>query len=156
MMQDWKEFVQKTIELLGFDDYAIQIDEENRRGAIFIHGHQKLIQEHLPLLVKNINYLIQLIARKQQTVPLFFDINNYRKERENLIVELARAAARKACATKSEVPLPAMNAYERRIVHLTLATHPDVRTESQGVGKGRFVVVKLIEEAPAEAAKEEA
>ena len=34
-----------------------------------------------------------------------------------------------------------MSAYERRIIHLTLADHPDVSTESIGQGESRRVVV---------------
>jgi predicted RNA-binding protein Jag len=39
-----------------------------------------------------------------------------------------------------------MNSYERRIVHVELAIHPEVTTESMGVGKERYVIVKPIEE----------
>jgi spoIIIJ-associated protein len=76
---------------------------------------------------------------------LFLDINRYRQERENLITELAKAAAKKALATKGEIPLPAMNSYERRLVHVALAVHPDVMTESAGAGKGRYVIIKPID-----------
>src|SRR6185295_16804276 len=95
------------------------------------------------------NHLIQLVARKQGAQPVFLDINNYRREREHLIVELARATARKAVATKTEIPLPAMNSYERRLAHMELAAHPEVTTESVGRGRSRYVIVKpLSERAP--------
>ncbi|TSC82531.1 MAG: spoIIIJ-associated protein, partial [Parcubacteria group bacterium Gr01-1014_19] len=75
---------------------------------------------------------------------LFVDINNYRKERENLIVEIAKAAARKVTMTKAEVKLPAMNSYERRLIHMELSTRPDVKSESMGEGKERYVIVRPI------------
>jgi predicted RNA-binding protein Jag len=37
-----------------------------------------------------------------------------------------------------------MNAYERRLIHAELAARPDVKTESLGEGRGRYVVVKPI------------
>ena len=73
---------------------------------------------------------------------VFIDVNNYRKEREKIIIELAKAAARKVAATQKEVSLPVMNAYERRLVHLELSSRPDVATESVGEAKERYVVVK--------------
>ena len=76
--------------------------------------------------------------------PVVVDVNNYRRERERLIIELAKAAARRAIATKESVNLPAMNAYERRLIHAELSMRPDVATESVGEGKDRFVVVKAI------------
>ena len=72
------------------------------------------------------------------------DINNYRREREHLIGEIAKAAARKALMNKQDVELPIMNAYERRLVHMELASRPDVKTESIGEGAERRVVIKPI------------
>ena len=88
---------------------------------------------------------MRLIAAKDNWEGgVFVDINNYRRERENLILELARAAARKAVVTKGEIPLPVMNSYERRLIHLELSSHPDVKTESVGEGKERYIIIKPI------------
>ena len=143
---DWKEFVSTAIELMGYKEWSVDVDDAARRGTIFIHDHATLESENLPMLVAGLNHLFQLIAKKHNQSPVFFDINNYRHEREQLIVELARGAARKVLVTKQNVSLPAMNSYERRLVHLALATHPDVVTESSGDGRGRYVVVRLIGE----------
>ena len=145
-MKNLEAFVKKTIELMGFDDYTIEIDEEHRHGKIFIHNNPVLVKENLPAILDSINHLAQLIAKKENQGPAFFDVNNYRRERENIIIELARAAARKAVATKEEISLPAMNSYERRIIHVELASRPDVATESAGAGHSRYVVIKPIGE----------
>ena len=92
--------------------------------------------------MENLNHVLQLVAQKNGDEKIYMDINNYRKEREKLLVELAKAAARKVASTKQEVALPAMNSYERRIVHAELSARPDVKTESQGAGKERFITIK--------------
>ncbi len=145
-MNEQQQFIKALVEFLGFSDYTLEIDEEHHHGSVFIHETPQLVKDNLPVLVESVNHLLQLVARKQGTQPTFLDVNNYRKERENLIVELARATARKAVATKTEIPLPAMNSYERRLAHMELAAHPEVTTESLGRGKGRYVVVKPIVE----------
>ncbi len=145
-MKNLEIFVKKLIELMGFDDYTIEIDEEHRHGKIFIHNNPNLVKENLPLILDSINHLTQLITRKENQPSAFFDINNYRRERETIITELARAAARKAAATKEEISLPAMNSYERRIIHVELASRPDVSTESIGIGRMRYVVIRPIDE----------
>ena len=38
-----------------------------------------------------------------------------------------------------------MNSYERRLVHVELAVHPSVTTESAGEGRERYVIIKPIE-----------
>lgn len=149
-MENWESFINKLVELMGFDDYQVHVDAEHHHARLFIHNDPGLIKENLPGLVENFNLLLQLVARRRNEQPIFLDVNNYRSERENLIAELVRAAARKVVVTKKEIPLPAMNSYERRLAHLELAHHPDVRTESVGKGKSRYVVVKPIAEgAPA-------
>jgi len=144
-MPNWEQFVKKFLEQMGFRDFSVEVDEEHHHGRVFIHEDTMLIKENLPILVENINHLFQLVARRNGGSPIVIDVNNYRKERENLIIELVRASARKAVATKQEIPLPAMNSYERRLAHVELAAHPDVTTESIGKGKGRYVVVRPIE-----------
>lgn len=144
-MENWEQFIQKTINLLGFRDCAVEFNDEHRHSSIFIHDDPSLVKENLPLLVESINYLVQLVARKNAWQPIYVDINNYRKERENLIIELVRATTRKVVATQQSMSLPAMNSYERRLAHLELATHPEVTTESVGKGRGRYVVIKLIQ-----------
>lgn len=143
-MSNVSEFAHNLIKMMDFEDYRVEINEEQRQGMVFIHSHETIVKENLPQFVESINHLVQLVAKKSNIAPMTFDVNNYRKEREKLIVELARAAARKVLATKGEVSLPAMNSYERRIVHLELSSHPEVSTESLGVGRERYVVVKPI------------
>jgi len=143
---DWEVYVKTIVDLVGFSDYRLDVKPEERRGSLFIYENQNLLQQQLPMLVEAMNHLLQMVARKNQTEAIFLDINNYRHDRENLIGELARAAAKKATATKTDVSLPAMNSYERRLVHMALAIHPEVRTESAGEGKERYVIVKPIQE----------
>lgn len=143
-MKNQEILARKIIELMGFDDYTFEIDEEHRHGRIFIHNHPSLVKEHLPAILESLNHLVQLVAKKENESPLFFDVNNYRREREELISELARAAARKAVVTKENISLPAMNSYERRLIHVELATHPEVTTESAGADRERYVIVKPI------------
>lgn len=140
---------------MGFDDYALEIDEPHRHAKINIRDYPLLLKEHLPAFLESLNHLAQLIAKKEEAQPFFFDVNNYRRERENIIAELARAAARKATVTKEHISLPVMNSYERRLIHVELAGHPSVATESVGKGKTRYVIVRPIDSAPVAVVKEE-
>jgi predicted RNA-binding protein Jag len=143
-MDNWEELTKKLAEFMGFRDYRVEIKPEEKRGALFIYDGGALLKENLPALVESINHLYQMIAKKSGTELIFLDVNNYRQERETLIAELARAAAKKAVVTKADVSLPAMNSYERRLVHVELAIHPEVKTESAGEGKERYVIIRPI------------
>jgi len=144
-MNKWETLIKEIVDRMGFHDYRLDVSPEENRASLFIYEETELFKKNLPVVVDALNHLLQMMARKDQDKAIFLDINNYRQERENLITELAMAAAKKVLATKGEVVLPAMNSYERRIVHVALSVHPDVVTESVGVGKGRYVVIKPID-----------
>lgn len=143
-MENWESFIKEVFDRIGFTDYRLEIKMDERRGSVFIYENQEVVKENLPAIVDAVNHILQMVAKKNQTEAIFLDINNYRHDRERLIAELARAAAKKAATTKQEVALPAMNSYERRLVHVELAVHPEVKTESAGEGKERYVIIKPI------------
>lgn len=145
-MENWEAFITRILDLAGFKDYRVEVKPDEKRGLVFIYENQQMLKESLPMIVDAVNHIAQMVAKKHKQEPIFIDINNYRHDREAIIAELARAAAKKAAATKQSVSLPAMNSYERRIVHTELAIHPEVRTESMGEGKERYVVVMPITE----------
>lgn len=142
-MDEIRQKIHTIMELMGFSDFSVNTDEESRRVAVFVNDNF-VGRESLPMFILNLERIARLIAKKMDHPPVVIDINHYKKEREDLIVKLARAAARKAVATGSEVPLPAMNAYERRIVHTELSVRPDVQTESAGESRERHVVIRPI------------
>jgi spoIIIJ-associated protein len=145
-MDEWNIFIKKIVESIGFRDYNLEIDLESGRGSLFIYENSPFVKENLPAIVDSLNHLIQMVAKKNQVKTFFLDVNNYRRDRENIITELARTAAKKVSTTKEKISLPAMNSYERRLIHVELAIHPDVRTESVGIGKERYVVILPIDE----------
>jgi len=143
-METWDKIIKNIINGMGFSDYRLETAEDGSRNSLFIYENENLVRENLPNIVESLNHVLQMIAKKNDTRMIFLDVNNYRQERETLIAELARAAAKKASTTKQDVALPTMNSYERRIVHVELAIHPDVTTESIGEGKERYIVIKPI------------
>ncbi len=142
-METLEQKIKKIVQLMGLRDAAVEVDIENRRVNILVN-EDEWFKERIPDLVRDFKHLISIIAHKEGAESYFVDINNYRKERERLLAELAKAAAQKAVTTKTEVKLPAMNAYERRIVHMELSMRPDIKTESSGEGSERSVVIKPI------------
>jgi len=142
-MEQIQNTLQKLIELMGFEDFSVTYETDGKKFLIFIND-DGVIKRTLPQFVADLDYLIKIVAQKNDCTAVFIDINNYRREREGLILELARAAARKSVAEKKEIPLPPMNAYERRLIHLELAQRPDLKTESIGEYKNRYVIIKPI------------
>ena len=141
-MERIRETLKKLLDLAGLAEPVVDVDPEGRRFLVFINEGE-WIGEWVPRLVADLGHLARTVGRKAGVEGMVYvDVNNYRKDREVLIVAIAKAAARKVLITKADVTLPPMNAYERRLVHAELATRPDVKTESIGERKDRRVVVK--------------
>lgn len=74
---------------------------------------------------------------------LYLDIENYKKTREQTLVDLANRMADKSEEIERNVHLDPMSAYERRIIHSALQGRTLVETESMGEGENRHVVIKF-------------
>lgn len=70
-----------------------------------------------------------------------FDANGFRKARFDELKMAASVAAERVQQTKMPYEFAAMSSRERRIIHLALKEHDDLRTESEGEGPARHLVV---------------
>ena len=97
-------------------------------------------------------YILKFLLRRklEESVYVALDINDYRKNKEHYIRELARITADEVTLLKTPRELPPMPPIERRFVHLELQERSDIETESAGEGEDRRVVIKLKEKAPGE------
>ena len=90
-----------------------------------------------------LQYIVRLIVSHQMKVevPITIDVEGYKQRRLESLRALAQRLAEQVSDKKSPFTLEPMPAYERRIIHLTLAGHPDVATHSIGFGEARKVVI---------------
>lgn len=91
-----------------------------------------------------LQYLVRLIVGYQTEawVPIIIDVEGYKQRRYEALQALAWRLAEQVKARKVPFTLEPMLAYERRIIHLALADHADVITESIGEGEARRVVIR--------------
>ena len=90
-----------------------------------------------------LQYIVRLIVAHQTKswVPIIIDVEGYKQRRYEALQALAWRIAEQVKAKGTPFRLEPMSSYERRIIHLTLADHPDVTTQGVGEGEGRRVVI---------------
>ncbi len=90
-----------------------------------------------------LQYIVRLIVGQQTKVwvPIAIDVEEYKQRRYQALQVFARQMAEQVKARGAPFRLEPMPAYERRIIHLALADHPDVITESIGQGEARRIVI---------------
>jgi len=91
----------------------------------------------------SLQYIVRLImAHKMQVqMPIVLDVEGYKQRRCEGLRLLATRLAEQVKTRKVPFTMEPMPAFERRVIHLALADHPDVITESTGVGESRKVVI---------------
>ncbi len=115
------------------------IETDDARKLIGMHGDT----------IHAIDMLVKKILEKRMPVaegaaaPMFLiDVNDYRAKQIRDLQTKALMMAERARSFQYDVELSPMSAYERLIVHTTLQDAPNVKTESQGEGRNRRVVIK--------------
>jgi len=94
-----------------------------------------------------IQHLVKLIIRKKLpdmvSYYISLDINDYKKNKEEYLQDLARTTADEVSLLKKEKELPSMPSGERRIIHAALGERTDIISESIGEEPDRRVVIKI-------------
>jgi spoIIIJ-associated protein len=90
-----------------------------------------------------LQHIVRLIVanKAKARVPIVIDVEGYKQRRYEALQALARRMAEQVKTRGRPFALEPMPAYERRIIHLTLADDPEVATESTGDGEVRKVVI---------------
>jgi len=120
----------------GDDQMVVVKIESSEAGLLIGQGGENLAA---------LQHLARIIIGKKlagQLVNFIVDVNDYRVSRAELVREMALSLARQVMEEKMAKVLEPMSAYERRLVHLALKDFSGVKTESQGEGEFRKVVIK--------------
>jgi|SRR6185295_5656044 len=72
------------------------------------------------------------------------DVNGYHMKHIKNLETQAKILAERARTFKYDVDMSPMSAYDRLIVHSSLQDLPEVKTESQGEGALRHIVIKYV------------
>lgn len=141
-----KTLLEGLLAALGFGECSVSVRESEAFEApwtcdVFTAEPALLIGpagRHLEALERL--FRVMLSRRSDSPPHIRLDINHYRKEREEWLRTLARKVARDVSRKKQPILLKPLAAAERRIIHVELAAHPDVVTESQGEEPKRLLV----------------
>ncbi|OGO43549.1 MAG: hypothetical protein A2Z05_05245 [Chloroflexi bacterium RBG_16_60_22] len=147
-----REILERLLEMMDLpatvalcEEFTVLDDEGNAASiGLNIEG------EDLGILIgrrgqtmSSLQYLLRLmLARKMETrIPIVVDVEGYKQRRCEGLRLLANRLAEQVRTRKTPFTMEPMTAFERRVVHLALADHPDVYTESTGLGEARKVVI---------------
>lgn len=118
-------------------------DESNFKVTIQTQETGLLIGHHGETL-NGLQLLLGVILYKKlgRWVHIVVDVGNYRQMREESIKEMVGRIVAEVETTSQAVSLPYLSPLERRIVHMMLADHKTVVSESIGEGRDRRLTIR--------------
>jgi spoIIIJ-associated protein len=98
--------------------------------------------------LRSLTHIVRKMADKsvaeEESSKLYLDINGYQKKRLEGLKTTAHMMAERARYFKSNIETEPMPAYERRIIHMFLESAKNIKTESEGQGPNRRVIIKYV------------
>ena len=143
LLESMKGFLGDLIQQSGLDlQFSCEMEEDGIHVRLEGSDDSLVLADSARLLYAVNHLLNQIFFRKSEDGCNFWvDCEGYRSEREHELALLAKKAAEQVRLSGKEFSFQPLPASERRIIHLALADEPGVRTQSEGSGAHRCVVV---------------
>ncbi len=144
-----KTIIDKLTELLSFFNLTATIDSEMENGILRLSVQTNNDELFIgrtadPLLA--LQHLLRVMFKQELTqgeASLILNIGDFQNQQRATLEAIANRAIEEVHANSQPSYLRPMSSYERRIVHMVLADHPEVTSESEGEGPSRRIVVRL-------------
>ncbi len=131
------EFTKGLLELMGFPGKVIvNRREEKRLGLNIESDNSGILIGKQGSTLEAFQFIVNLAAGRMagDTTRIIIDTQGYRGRREKSLVRMANQVAEQVRRNGNSRLLEAMNPFERRLIHTTLADHGDIETVSEGEG----------------------
>jgi spoIIIJ-associated protein len=145
-IEEAKEFLRNVAEKMGAP-IEVEAIQEGKQVKLILSGEKiALLIGKRGQTLNSLQYLTQLVINRNsdQYLTVLLDAEDYRKRRNETLIQLAERLAQKAMKTGRDVALEPMPSYERKVIHTALAKNDRVKTYSDGVEPNRHVVISPV------------
>ena len=141
-----KQNTKELLKLLSLDvEVSVSEDKDNEAVLVDIQSEEEagLLIGNRGRTLNSIQLLLGMMYMKQvgDWKRILVNVADWRERERERIESLAKQVAERAVSTKERQTLYNLTSAQRRIVHMVLAEDSTVRTESEGEGRDRCLVV---------------
>jgi spoIIIJ-associated protein len=139
--------LREILDLMGFGEASLEVGwdiaQERVRISVESAQPQQLVGREGRTL-ESLQFLLAVILSRRLgiSVAVQVDAGGYWEKREREVLSEAQRGIEQVKSTGKPFRLLPMDAMMRRLVHRTLAEHPDVLTASEGEGPWRKIVLR--------------
>jgi spoIIIJ-associated protein len=142
-IEEAKNFLVSVSEQMGVS-VKVDITKEGKNVFFSLSGEKiALLIGKRGQTLNSLQYLTQLVINRynEQYLNVTIDAEDYRKRRNDTLIQLAGRLAIKAVKTGQNVALEPMPSYERKVIHTALVDNKKVKTFSDGSEPHRHIVI---------------
>ncbi len=140
-----EQLTKSLLEMLGIEGAEVSVSTGHRTVVAVKTGDSKELigphGEHLRALNSVARRLVET-KYGEEAANFLIDVNNYYEDKMEAVRANAKMLAQRARLFKHDVEMEPMSAYERLVVHELFSNDTEIKTESQGEGKFRHIVLK--------------
>lgn len=144
-IQEAKEALEKILTSLEIE-VEIDTDYNRAESIIFLNIQSEadagILIGRQGLTLEALQHLLQLILNFKD-MRVMLDVANYRERHRQHLVEVAEKVADRVIHRRRRITLKPMNARDRKIIHESIKSFPDLASSSVGVEPNRKVVISL-------------
>lgn len=145
MQEELRILVQKLLDTLGVESDSVDVSKGTRTVVnVSSKDSKRLIGPHGEHL-RALNVIARRFVEQKhgdEATNFLIDVNGYHEMHLEEVRAQAKMLAQRARLFKRDVELSPMSGYERLVIHELFADDPEIKTESQGEGKFRHIVLK--------------
>jgi spoIIIJ-associated protein len=139
------EFVVGFLQRFGVGDAHVRVIEEDEKVTLSVNAPGQEGNLLIGREGKNLDALQHVLTaamtHRGSNLKAVIDVEEYRSRREDRIRDQAQGAIRDVLNNGDLVSIGPMNSYERRLVHVEVKKHDNLRSRSVGDGKMKKVEI---------------
>ncbi len=142
------EFIKTTIESICIgEDIRVEVDKSSMQFSVYGEDLAMAIGKNGKNM-EALEYIVNLISNRKKLFDksILIDIKDYRKNKVKKIKKTAIKLAKKAMREGKRIKLKPMCAFERKIIHNTLAGFEHIQTKSKNREPYRRIIIYPLRE----------
>ncbi|MDF2902743.1 MAG: SpoIIIJ-associated protein [Bacillus sp. (in: firmicutes)] len=142
-IEEAKKYIAEVSDKMGVN-VEIECIREGKHIYFILSGEKiALLIGKRGQTLNSLQYLTQLVLNRfsDQYLTVMLDAEDYRKRRNETLIQLAGRLAQKAVKTGKNVALEPMPSYERKVIHSALVDNKKIKTFSDGTEPYRHIVI---------------
>jgi len=147
MIQEYIEnYLQRMLTNMGFEVETVSYVQDNRIYCNLNSNNNSILIGKNGVILRAINFIVKNAVNTtfKKRIEISIDINGYKEDRYKKVASMAKRFGKTVLRTKVDMKLDPMPADERKVIHQVISEMAHLKTQSQGEGKNRHMIISYV------------